>query len=84
MKEEDITRIEEAAKKYASLLPHVSELHTEAATLDFKAGADYERPISYNQGWNDAIQHIKKEIQLGWYNAPAGYVAEEIQKLKKP
>lgn len=50
----------------------------------FKAGAEYERPISYNQGWNEAIEHIKKEIQLGWYNAPAGYIAEEIQKLKKP
>jgi hypothetical protein len=65
MKEEDKKRIEKAA---GGLVWPCRE--------NFIDGAEYEHPISYNQGWNDAIEAISMHVNSTTFSV--------IQKIKKP
>jgi hypothetical protein len=80
--QKDRERIEEAAKKHSidNVVENnddfrMQEFLRHYALQDFKAGAEYENAISYNQALEDVIKAL--------YCVTGDSVYEEIQKLKK-
>jgi hypothetical protein len=96
MKEGDKKRIEEASKKHADkngrkiFVCHDeetaeirgSEYHKTNGyhEYSFKAGAEYEHPISYNQ----AIEDVLTRLMQNWRKKDASEIYDEVEKLKKP
>lgn len=96
MKEEDKNRIEEAAREYHNKTMCLSD----ASGLpfgQFKAGAEYEHSIAYEQGFQDGFKKMDNEmynqaiedvISIVYKVSTPKNVREslfqEIQKLKKP
>lgn len=83
MTKSDIQRIGEAANNYASECQEEKNMHnpekgrlvSALEKITFKAGAQYEHPIAYNQAIEDVIALCK--------NNPGGATIEEIKKLIK-
>lgn len=77
MKEEDIKRIEEAAREYHNKTMCLSD----ASGLpfgQFKAGAEYEHPIAYEAGFQDGFKKMDNEL----YNQAIEDVIEKVNLLK--
>lgn len=77
MTKSDIQRIKEAAKAYSETLNIVHEElgYRGYSIKDFKAGAQYEHPIAYNQAIEDVIKLT--------FRSDVKFSIEEILKLRK-
>jgi serine/threonine protein kinase HipA of HipAB toxin-antitoxin module len=76
MKEEDKKRISENAYAGIDREDYSECCHAQG----FKAGAEYEHPIAYNQ----AIEDVLTRLMQNWSKKNASEIYDEVEKLKKP
>lgn len=83
--DQDKQRIEEAAREYISQWnggnsDHKIRKMKQFFKEDFISGAEYENPIAYNKGWDDAIDQLLKKFEE---EGLTGVFYKELQKMRK-